>query len=132
MESEVDMQQGTGFFQVYGGVEPDGRVGQGAFIALKKGSGREIVLELDRLPWRSSIYPFTLRAVVNGRGLEARAIPPPQASDAMDLVVRWPLPPEVSTQPLLDIHVEASNTVWEQVEGVSRLASFTLRRLAVE
>jgi hypothetical protein len=132
IDSEVDMQQGTGFFQVYGGVEPDGRVGQGAFIALKNGSAREVVLELDRLPWRSSIYPFTLRVTVNGRRLEAQAIPPPQASDATALVVRWPLPPEASTQPFLDIHVEASNTVWEQVEGVSRLASFTLRRLAVE
>lgn len=118
----IDLEDGTGCKQVYGGIWPDGGVGISFLAALSNEGGRTLRLEVERPRRQTGVYPLELEVEVNGVSAGAIALEPrgPEARVVHDLE----LPPEVADAPFLDVLVVSSAWVQESFEGIRRLHAY--------
>ena len=129
--SEVVIRDTTGFHQVYGAVHAHGTVRRTLWLALKNpGTGR-ISVDLRRLPAASGVYPLTLRVTIQGVAAGEVPVPPPGGDD-LRYRAQLRVPPELLSEPYLDVRLDASNWVVESHGGQSRLASFRLDRIGFD
>jgi hypothetical protein len=145
----IDLTCARGVHQVYAGVEADGMVGRGAWLALDAQGGTpagtegasfpamEFVLEVERLPVRSGLYPCSLAVRVGQRPPQEFILAEPDADADLAWTLRVPAPAasthdadEIATG-CLDVLLQPSNYVVQDHEGRSRLASLRLRRASL-
>lgn len=144
--SMIDLTRAVGPHQVYGGLEADGMAGRGVWLALRApraedavpGARLELVLELQRLPSASGLYPCELAVHVGQRPAVVVAVDEPEANAVGPWTLRVSLPGAVDPDPAeaatgcRDVLLLPSNYVQEEYEGRTRLASFHLRRACLQ
>ncbi|HKE01795.1 MAG TPA: hypothetical protein VKE69_12340, partial [Planctomycetota bacterium] len=124
---KIDFGDGVGWQQIYGGVWPDGTVGEVAFCVVARSGGARIAVALDPVQGRPSLYPLRVRVAVQGKDVGAIEIP----SLPRERVERvFALPPELQREPFLEIELTSSNWIVEATQGVSRRAAFRLASVA--
>jgi len=137
----IDLTRARGPHQVYGGVEADGMVGRGAWLALDVRStadpgsrGLVLELELERLPAGSGLYPCAVAVAFGARPPHLLDLAEPDAAGGATRTLTVPAPgpddlaADETATGCLDIMLTPTNYVLEEHEGRSRLASFRLRR----
>lgn len=141
----IDLTCARGAHQVYGGVEADGMVGRGAWMALDaRGAGDgaassdlELTLEVERLPLTSGLYPCNLAIRFGGRPAHVYALSEPDDATGPPWTLRVPAPPGSAREPeeeatgCIDVLIEPTNYIVQDHEGRSRLACFRLRRASL-
>jgi hypothetical protein len=129
--ARIDLRDGTGFQQIYAGVEADGTIGAGATFALR-GDGASRTLELLLQAPAGGVTPRELRLTIHvddGAGfagpIGTAVVPPPTAGAAVS-TLRLELPAALRNEAWIDVRVQASDHVVETVAGRSRVASLRL------
>ncbi len=126
----VDIDEGTGFQQIYGGVDPaDGTVGMSCMLGLHREDATVLQLRLTRLPVEAGVYPLMLSIHAGGREFERIEVeaPKPGGSPIAEWVI--PLPVDVRDTPAVDVLLSADNWIAEQHQGRTRPAAFRLDRI---
>ncbi|MBZ0151020.1 MAG: hypothetical protein K8J09_05760 [Planctomycetes bacterium] len=129
--ARIDLRDGFGFQQIYGGVEPDGTIGGSATFALR-GEGASASLELVLQAPAGAAMPPGLRLAITcddgalaGPVGESVVVPTPESADAI-VTLRIPLPAALRTDGWFDVRLQLSDHVVETIGGRSRLASLRL------
>ena len=131
LEPAIDVDDGTGYHQVYGGMEPDGTVGRALWCTLKVQGAQAIALRVRPIDGAASLYPLELAGSFRGASVEsapARAVLARADGDA-EVVVEVPIPESLRGGECLDVLVQAQSWIEEVAAGRSRLAAFRLRRI---
>ncbi|MEZ6194372.1 MAG: SGNH/GDSL hydrolase family protein [Planctomycetota bacterium] len=130
--SEIDFDDGRGFWQVYGGIWHDAAIERAAWLALARGDGRELELVVDWDPKLGLELPATLEIEVQGVRLEPERI---ERGDGRPrrVRIRRPLPPEALAADVVDVMLRSSGWALQITPylGVPRLVSFRLNRAAI-
>lgn len=125
----IDLTDGTGYHQIYGGIQADGMVGRGFFLVLHRPGATRLELSIEYLVRRRGLYPLDLDFTINKQPLGRRQLAgagTPRNIETLTL----DLPAVLQKADYLEVTVRASN--WQAViqkDGVSRLASFKLRTI---
>jgi hypothetical protein len=127
----IDFRDGAGLHQIYGGAHHDGTVGRNVFAALKNAWASQLEIEIERLPSQTGLYPVQLTFSFNGEPVRPVAIPPPADEEPAVTTLSVDLPEQARQAIYVDVLINASNWITEQAYGISRLASFRLRRLSL-
>lgn len=131
LEPAVDVPRVVGLHQVYGGMHGDGTVGRCVQVALHdRGGARELRLEGTRLAGRS-LYLLRLVVSIGARRALDVELDAPAAGEA-DFTLTAPLTEAETREPFLDVLVQAAHVTLEEGPRGPRLASFRLRRIALE
>ncbi len=127
LESAIDLEDGTGFHQVYGGMEPDGTVGRALWCTLRSRGAREIALRVAAVEGARVLQPLELTVALRGAG--ALAGEPVRVVLETDGELVVPIAEALRGQDHLDVLVRAPAWVEEVSAGRSRLAAFRVRRV---
>jgi hypothetical protein len=129
--ARIDLRDGAGFQQIYGGVEPDGTIGSSATFALR-GDAAARALELVLAAPAGGAMPRELRLALAADDGASFAGPigepvvvPPAVADGL-VTLRLPLPTALRTDGWCDVRLQASDHVVETIGGRSRVASLRL------
>ncbi len=88
-----------------------------------------MVLEYDRLPASSAVYPLSLQTFVNGAPAGTVAVEQPSTDLAASFEFAVPDVHPGAEYP--DIRIQTSNWVAAKTQGLSRLISFRLQRIGL-
>lgn len=128
----VDLTDGTGWHQIYGGIWPDGMIGLSGFAVVAAGGATKLAVRIARLPDRPGLHPLLVKVSANGIVLGAVAAPALVSGDDPILSVTYQIPSDLRDAEFLDIRLVPTNWVSEKIEGVTRLAACKLVSLAAE
>lgn len=119
----IDLTDGRGFHQVYGGVDADGTVGRGVHVVLRAPRAERIELRVRSLADARALFPVALAVTINGVAAPTVEITGPGEETTLSI----PLPDAVRGAPFLEVLVRPSNWVVRPIDDVDRLVAFHLR-----
>lgn len=123
-ESFVDMRNGTGFHQIYGGIDSDGAFGMRGLVALKREDAMTTLrVHMLRLPASESVYPLSIDVRANGTRIGTVDVARPDHGDELLTHFDLALPEALHRTRWIDVLAEASNWTVQQRAGVSRIIS---------
>ncbi|MAG58086.1 MAG: hypothetical protein CMJ83_17505 [Planctomycetes bacterium] len=131
IEPLVDLENGTGFHQIYGGLRVDGVLGRLALIAIR-GGGTTLRVTITRPPSTSPLYPFSIETTINGIPMPSYPIPAPSGRGSEQLTLSIPVPAAVRSARVLDVMLGPTESRASLIEGMRRLQSVLLRRIVCE
>lgn len=135
LESAIDLTNGTGFYQVYGGVDGDGMVGRACLFAVKNEGGSTLTLRVERPAASSAIWPLRITVAMNG--VAAGTLEVPRDGDDRETTLSVAIPAKATDAAVIDVRLDANSHVLEKADrptgGFShRLAAFRFIRAAIE
>jgi hypothetical protein len=122
--SVIEPETGTGLAQVYGGLEPEGLVGQGVLVLLGV-EGPRLELRLSPLPEREDLYPLEVVVRAGNARLGELTIEAGAPAEAS-----FELPEGLQGKASVDVELRAGHWGVVTSHGRALPASFQLERLA--
>lgn len=119
----IDVAEGLGTNQVYGGLNGDGSA-QRVLLAVLAAAGPTLQLDLAALD-TLAVGPIALRVEVDGTPLTTLDLPAGQA-----LAARLPLPPRADPRAPLEVRLTAGRVVAGLYDGRTQLSAYWPLRLA--
>jgi hypothetical protein len=124
LHHEVDLREGRGLRQVYGGLNPDTTAGM-TLLLLLDGAGPRLELRFAPLPGRADLYPIEVRVEVNGEALERLTI-----ESGSPLAETLDLPRSIPAGSPIEVRLIPSAWCVVSDEGRAQVASFQPVRIA--